>query len=107
MAGFIKHSARLPNGCSLFRIDPIVRTVRRETQTCTRLRKRGFSLLYAQAIVIGIDDGDDLSSRNDAAKVDRDSADASGNLHANCRLIVGGECAVSGYGFAERSLGNR
>src|SRR6185503_5703717 len=106
MAGFIEHCASLSHGCSLFRIHAIVSPVRRETETRARLGQRRFSLLYTQAVVIGVDDGDDLSSRNNAAKIDGDRANATRNLHADCRLIVCGECAVSSYRFAERCFGN-
>ena len=47
-----------------------------------------------------------LPARNNGSKIHRNDAHASGNLHADCSLIVSGERAVCGDSFAEWSLGN-
>jgi hypothetical protein len=63
-------------------------------------------LLHAEAVVSGVDDGDDLSFGDDATEIYRERADATRNFYADGCLIVGGECAVGGYSFAERCLGD-
>src|SRR5829696_1208720 len=70
------------------------------------LGQRRFCLLHAEAVVIGINDGNRLSPRDDAAEVYGDRADTSRNFHTDCRLVVSGECAVDGYSFTERRFGD-
>src|SRR5215218_7532660 len=105
MTRFIEHCARLAHRCCLFRIDAIVCSFRVQTESCTRLRERSFCLLHAETIVSRVDDGDDLSFRDDATEIYGDRADPTRNFDANCCLIESGEGAVGGYSLAERCFG--
>ena len=59
-----------------------------------------------QAVIRRIESCDCLSFRNNTAEIDCDCANTARDLNADCRLIVGGEGAVGGYGLTERRFGD-
>jgi hypothetical protein len=106
VTSFVEHCARLAHRSSLFRIDAVVSTVRRQSEACTRLGQRSFRLLHAEAVVIGINHGNCLAFRDDTTEVNGDRADTSRNFHANCSLVESGEGTVDGYSFTKWRFGD-
>ena len=82
VALLIENGAGLPDCTRVFELDLVVVAFGRETEARARLLKRGVGLLHAQLVVLLLDLRDRLTATDDAPQVNRDDAEATGNLDA-------------------------
>ena len=82
VAFLIENGARLTDCPGVFEPDAVVAAFGREAQTRARLLKCGVGLLHAQLVVLLLDLRDRLTATDDAPQINRDDAEATGNLDA-------------------------
>jgi len=89
-----------------FRGHAIVRAVRRQPETRSRLGQSGFGLLHTQLVVLLFELRDDLSLAHHAAEIDANCLQPARYFHPDSGLIVGRKISVHGHHFTDRYLGN-